>query len=249
MPPSSARRGGPGIRRPDVAANDPPTAPTDTRGGVPGTHQRTTVVIADDHPLYRDALAQAITGRPDLELLAAEADGRSALEQIRALTPDVAVLDMRMPGLRGLDVANALARDGSPTRVLMLSAAQESAVVYAAVAAGAAGYWSKDAERDAICDAIAAVARGEKVLDPSLQSGVFTEIHAREVNVDRPVLTAREREILGLIADGMTAPAIGEQLFLSTATIKTHLAHLYEKLGVSDRAAAVAEAMRRGLLE
>ena len=121
--------------------------------------------------------------------------------------------------------------------------------MYAAVAAGAAGYWSKDAERDAICDAIAAVARGESVLDPSLQSGVFTEIHTRAVDTDRPVLTAREHEILGLIAAGMSAPAIGEQIFLSPTTVKTHLAHLYEKLGVNDRAAAVAEAMRRGLLE
>jgi two-component system, NarL family, nitrate/nitrite response regulator NarL len=86
-------------------------------------------------------------------------------------------------------------------------------------------------------------------VDPSLQSGVFTEIHAREVAGDRPVLTSREREILGLIAAGMTAPAIAAQLFLSTATVKTHLAHLYDKLGVGDRAAAAAEAMRRGLLE
>ena len=181
---------------------------------------RATVLIADDHPLYREALEQAIARRSDLELVAAVPDGRAALEQIRELNPDVAVLDMRMPGLRGLDVVEALSRDGSPTRVLMLSAALESSVVYAAVAAGAAGYWSKDAGRDAICDAIAAVARGEKVLDPSLQSGVFTEIHTREVDTDRPVLTRREHEILGLIAAGMTAPAIGEQIFLSVATVQ-----------------------------
>jgi two-component system nitrate/nitrite response regulator NarL len=214
-----------------------------------GSRRGATVAIADDHPLYREALEQAISRRPDLELVAAVTDGRAALEQIRKLSPDVAVLDMRMPGLRGLDVIEALARDGSPTRVLVLSAAVESSVVYAAIAAGAAGYWSKDAERDAICDAIAAVARGDSVLDPSLQSAVFTEIHTREVDTDRPALTPREREILGLIAAGMTAPAIGEQIFLSPTTVKTHLAHLYEKLGVNDRAAAVAEAMRRGLLE
>ena len=216
---------------------------------MPASRKPATVVIADDHPLYREALAGAISRRPDLELVGEAVDGRTALELIRERIPDVAVLDMRMPDLRGLDVVAALTRDGSPTRVLMLSAARESSVVYAAVAAGAAGYWSKDGERDAICDAIAAVARGEKVLDPSLQAGVFTEIHSREINADRPVLTDREREILALIAAGMSAPAIGQQLFLSTATVKTHLAHLYEKLGVSDRAAAVAEAMRRGLLE
>jgi two-component system nitrate/nitrite response regulator NarL len=211
--------------------------------------KRATVLIADDHPLYREGLARAISGRPDLELVGEASDGRTALEQIQHLTPDVAVLDMRMPGLRGLEIVEALTRGGSATRVLVLSAAVESSLVYSAVAAGAAGYWSKDAERDAICDAIAAVARGERVLDPTLQSGVFSEIHAREVDTDRPVLTSREHEILSCIAQGKTAPAIGTELFLSTATVKTHLAHLYEKLGVSDRAAAVAEAMRRGLLE
>jgi two-component system nitrate/nitrite response regulator NarL len=211
--------------------------------------KRATVLIADDHPLYREGLARAVSSRPDLELVGEADDGRAALEQIQQLAPDVAVLDMRMPGLRGLEVVEALTRDGSPTRVLVLSAAVESSLVYAAVAAGAAGYWSKDAGRDAICDAIAAVARGERVLDPSLQSGVFSEIHAREVDTGRPVLTSREHEILLCIAQGKTAPAIGAELYLSTATIKTHLAHLYEKLGVSDRAAAVAEAMRRGLLE
>jgi two-component system, NarL family, nitrate/nitrite response regulator NarL len=212
-------------------------------------NERASVLIADDHPLYREGLARAISGRPDLELVSEVSDGRNALEQIQQLAPDVAVLDMRMPGLRGLEVVEALTRDGSPTRVLVLSAAIESSLVYAAVAAGAAGYWSKDAERDAICDAIAAVARGERVLDPTLQSGVFSEIHAREVDTGRPVLTSREHEILLCIAQGKTAPAIGAELFLSTATVKTHLAHLYEKLGVSDRAAAVAEAMRRGIVE
>jgi two-component system nitrate/nitrite response regulator NarL len=211
--------------------------------------RRATVLIADDHPLYREGLARAISMRPDLELIGEATDGRTALEQIQQLAPDVAVLDMRMPGLRGLDIVEALTRDGSPTRVLVLSAAVESGLVYATVAAGAAGYWSKDAERDAICDAIAAVARGDRVLDPALQSGVFSEIHAREVDTGRPVLTAREHEILLCIAQGKSAPAIGAELYLSTATVKTHLGHLYEKLGVSDRAAAVAEAMRRGLLE
>lgn len=210
---------------------------------------RVTVIIADDHPLYREGLARAVSLRPELELVGEAREGREALELIRRLTPDVAVLDLHMPGLEGIDVVEAAKRDQIATRVLMLSAVVDSALVYRAVAAGAAGYWSKDAERTVICDAIAAVARGESVLDPSLQAGVFGEIHSREVDDERPVLTEREREILGLIARGMTAPAIGKELFLSPATVKTHLGHLYEKLGVGDRAAAVAEAMRRGLLE
>ncbi len=214
-----------------------------------GRLERVTIVVADDHPLYRDGLARAITHRPEFELLGQAKDGREALDLIRAQTPDVAVVDMRMPGLDGLAVVAALVRDGVRTRVLMLSAAVESAVVFAAVSAGAAGFWSKDADRDVICDAIAKVARGESVLDPSLQDGVFAEVHARGVDDTRRVLSEREGEILRLIASGLSAPAIGDRLFLSTATVKTHLAHLYEKLGVSDRAAAVAEAMRRGLLE
>ena len=210
---------------------------------------RARVLIADDHPLFREGLARAVGLRPDLDLVGEACDGRDALDQIRALSPDVAVVDIRMPVLGGLEIVQALVRDASPTRVLVLSAASESALVYSAVAAGAAGYWSKESEREAICDAIAAVARGDRVLEPALQSGVFREIHAREVDADRPVLTEREHEILRLIADGLSAPAIGAELYLSTATVKTHLAHIYDKLGVSDRAAAVAEAMRRRLLE
>ena len=210
---------------------------------------RVTVVIADDHPLYREGLARAVSSRPDLELVGEAGEGREALELIRHLKPAVAVLDLHMPGLEGVEVVEAAKRDRLETRVLMLSAAVDSALVYRAVAAGAAGYWSKDADRTVICDAIAAVARGESVLDPSLQAGVFGEIHSREVDDERPVLTEREQEILGLVARGLTAPAIGKELFLSPATVKTHLGHLYDKLGVGDRAAAVAEAMRRGLLE
>ena len=210
---------------------------------------RVTVLIADDHPLYRDGLARAIAARPEFELVAEVADGRAALEAIREHPPAVAVLDLRMPDLDGIAVVEAIVRDHLPTRALMLSANVESALVYAAVAAGASGFWSKAADRGDICDAIAQVARGETVLDPSLQAGVFGEIHARGVDDTRPVLSDREGEVLRLIAEGLTAPDIASRLYLSTATVKTHLAHLYEKLGVSDRAAAVAEAMRRGLLE
>jgi two-component system, NarL family, nitrate/nitrite response regulator NarL len=156
------------------------------------------------------------------------------------------VLDMRMPGLRGIDVVEALARDGSATRVLVPSAAQASAVVYAALAAGTAGYWSKDAERGAI----AAVARGEKVLargdeaeDLALARGQDGAVAVHLPRMDLGEDARLQRRV------SMTAPAIAAQPFLSTATVNAHLAHLYDKLGVGDRSAAVAEAMRRGLLE
>jgi two-component system nitrate/nitrite response regulator NarL len=209
---------------------------------------RIRVYVADDHPLYRESVVGAIKGRPDFELIGEAGDGREALEEISRLKPDVAVLDVKMPSLDGVRVLNALRRDGSPTRVMFLSAYLDSAIVYRAVAAGASAYLSKDAGRQAICEAVAAVARGESVLAPEIHAGIAQEIRLREHD-DRPALTPREREILLLTAEGCTAPAIGRRLYLSPTTVKTHMQHLYEKLGVSDRAAAVAEAMRRGLLE
>jgi two-component system nitrate/nitrite response regulator NarL len=209
---------------------------------------RTRVLVADDHPLYRDGVVRAINDRPDLELVAECDDGHAALEQIKQLAPEVALLDVKMPGLDGLAVLNAVERDDLKTRVVFLSAYLDGAVVYSAVAGGAAAYLSKEADREQICEAITAVARGETILAPEAQAGIAREVRLRREE-HRPALTSREREILELTAQGRSAPQIGRELYLSTATVKTHLQHLYEKLGVSDRAAAVAEAMRRGLLE
>jgi two-component system, NarL family, nitrate/nitrite response regulator NarL len=210
---------------------------------------RVTVLVADDHPLFREGIARAVRERPDLELVAELSDGRAALECIRATSPSVAVVDLRLPELDGVAIANAVTRDGLPTRVLVLSAFTDPRLVYEAMAAGAAGYFSKDADRDAVLDAIAAVARGESRVEPGLQTALFDELRGRAHDDDRPRLTPREREILGLMADGLSAPAIGKRLYVATATVKSHQARIYEKLAVSDRAAAVAEAMRRGLLE
>jgi two-component system nitrate/nitrite response regulator NarL len=206
------------------------------------------VVVADDHPLFRDGLTRRIADRPELDLVGEASDGAEALAVIRLLRPDVAVLDIRMPRLDGIKIAAAVTRDGLETQVMILSAHLESALVFKALAAGARAFLSKDADRGEVCEAIIAVARGEVVLPPGVHSGLAGQIRANAPR-DTLSLTLREREVLTLIADGASAPQIGRQLHLSTGTIKTHLARLYEKLGVSDRAAAVAEAMRRGLLE
>ena len=218
-----------------------------TTGPVPVA--RVSVVVADDHPLFRDGIVRAVRERPDLELLGEADDGPSALERVRELAPAVAVLDMSLPGLDGLEVLNAIRRDKLPTRVLILSASTEGAVVHQAIAAGAAGYLSKSASREAVCDAVAALARGETVLDPAAQSGLLHQVRAYGVEDDRPVLTAREHEVLTLMASGLSAAEIGAQLFVAPSTVKTHMGHIYEKLEVSDRAACVAQAMRHGLLE
>lgn len=213
-----------------------------------GAGPRVRVFVADDHPMFRKAVSIAVKGRAGLEFVGEAADGREALAAIRSESPDVAVLDIKMPHLDGLGVLNAVVREGLPTRVLLLTAEGDAAALYAAIGAGAAGCLFKDTDADRLCDAIAAVGRGETVLAPGVQDAVAQEIRMRSVQ-ERPVLTPREGEILVLIADGLSAPSIAERLVLSPATVRTHLQHLYDKLGVSDRAAAVAEAMRRGMLE
>jgi two-component system, NarL family, nitrate/nitrite response regulator NarL len=210
---------------------------------------RVRVIVADDHPLYREGIVRAVKEREDLELVGEAGDGQEALDMIKELEPDVAVLDIRMPKLEGTQVLEALRRDGAPTAVLFLSAFMESELAYRTVADGARGYLSKESSRQEICDAIATIADGGVALAPEAQVGLAREIQFREAEESRPALTPREAEVLGYISQGLSAVEIGERIGLSPTTVKTHLHGLYEKLGVSDRAAAVAEAMRRRLIE
>jgi two-component system, NarL family, nitrate/nitrite response regulator NarL len=210
--------------------------------------KRVTVVVADDHPLYREGVVRALSACGQVEILAETGDGRSALDEIRELEPDVALLDYKLPELDGVAIANAIVRDKLHTRVLLVSAFTDSGVVYQALETGVAGFVSKEARREQIVDAVLACARGENVVPADIAAGLVSEIRLRRTD-DRPVLTPREQEILHLISDGKSLPEIASQLYLGLTTVKTHVQHLYEKLGVSDRAAAVASAMRRGLIE
>jgi len=198
--------------------------------------------------VFREGIARAIRQRADLELVGETCDGRAALESIRALRPDVALIDVAMPALDGVEVVRIIAREQLPTAVVLLSAHLAPDAIYRAMALGASGYLTKEADREAICDAVAAAARGETRLPPDVQNELVRELrrHAAERG---PRLSAREQEVLALIAEGLSAPEIAARLTVATATVKTHLQSLYEKLGVSDRAAAVATAMRQGLLE
>jgi two-component system, NarL family, nitrate/nitrite response regulator NarL len=206
------------------------------------------VYLADDHPVYLEGLKRAIKARPDLELVGDSENGRQALEDLKRDAPDVALLDMRMPELSGPQILDSVKRDGVATKIIFLSAFSEAELIYEAMAKGAMGYLSKLADPDTILDAVVAVHRGETVLSPDFQAGLVNELQRRETDTG-PILTTREKEILALTAEGYSAPEIARNLHLSTATIKTHLHNLYEKLGVSDRASAVAVAMRRGLLD
>jgi two-component system nitrate/nitrite response regulator NarL len=208
---------------------------------------RVSVYVGEDHPIYLDGLVRALGQRPEFEVVGSSQDGRTALDEIRELAPDVAILDENMPGMLGSDVLAAITGEALPTRVVMLSASLDGAVVFRAVANGVRAYLTKDADRAVICDTVAAVARGQTILAAEIQAGLADQVRMRERD-DRPALSPREHQILERTAGGASAPEIAGELQISTATVKTHLRHLYEKLGVSERAAAVAEAMRRGLL-
>lgn len=206
------------------------------------------MVVGDDHPLFRDGVVRALSSSGSIDVVAEAEDGVAALALIREHGPQVALLDYRMPGLDGAQVAAAVRRDELPTRVLLISAHDESAIVYSALQEGAAGFISKDSSRSELVDAVLSCAKGRDVVAPNLAAGLVGEIQRRNES-DAPTLSAREREVLSYIAGGQTIPAMAKKMFLAPSTVKTHVQRLYEKLGVGDRGSAVAEAMRRGLLE
>jgi two-component system nitrate/nitrite response regulator NarL len=212
------------------------------------TAEKVRVVVGDDHPLFRDGVVRALTSSGSIDVVAEAEDGVAALAAIREHDPKVALLDYRMPGLDGAQVAAAVRRDGLPTRVLLISAHDEAAIVYSALQHGAAGFVSKESSRAELIDAVLSCAKGRDVVAPNLAAGLVGEIQRRNSS-DAPTLSAREREVLVFIAAGQTIPAMAKEMFLAPSTVKTHVQRLYEKLGVGDRGAAVAEAMRRGLLE
>jgi two-component system nitrate/nitrite response regulator NarL len=211
--------------------------------------EKVRVVVGEDHPLFRDGLVRALTSSGSVDVVAEADDGVTALALIKTHLPHVALLDYRMPGMDGAKVAAAVRRDELPTRVLLLSAHDESAIVFHALAEGAAGFLPKESTKTEIVNGVLACAQGRDVVSPALAAGLAGEIRRRGNQAQTPVLTPRESEVLNLIAQGCSIPTIAAELYLAPSTVKTHVQRLYEKLGVGDRAAAVAAAMRRGLLE
>lgn len=206
------------------------------------------MVVGDDHPMFRDGVVRALQSSGCIDVVAEADDGTAALAAIREHRPEVALLDYRMPGMDGAQVAATVHRDELPTRVLLISAHDESAIVYSALQDGAAGFLSKESSRSELVSAVLDCAKGRDVVAPSLAAGLVGEIR-RRAEPEAPVLSPREREVLTLIAAGSSIPAMAKELFLAPSTVKTHVQRLYDKLGVNDRAAAVAEAMRRNLLD
>ncbi|MBV8987530.1 MAG: response regulator transcription factor [Solirubrobacterales bacterium] len=209
---------------------------------------KVTVVVVDDHPFFRDGVTRGLTRSGQIEVIGEAGNGREALDLITRERPAVALVDQQMPDMDGVALLHALVRDRVPTRVLLLSAHTDSAIVFRALEEGAAGYLSKESRREQIVDAVLSVARGQTVLPAELAGGLAGEIRLRAQS-QGPVLSERELQVLRGFARGLSIPQVASELYIGTSTVKTHTQRLYEKLGVSDRAAAVAEAMRRGMLE
>jgi DNA-binding NarL/FixJ family response regulator len=202
------------------------------------------LLIVDDHPVVRDGLRGMFTADPRFEVLAEAGDGAEAIAAAEKLRPDVILMDLRMPRTDGVTAIKELAKRGVPSRVLVLTTYDTDSDVLPAIEAGATGYLLKDAPRDELFRAVEAAARGQAVLSPA----VATRLMGQMRQPASEPLSQRELEVLGLIARGSTNREAAKQLFISEATVKTHLLHVYAKLGVNDRAAAVATAFSRGYL-
>jgi DNA-binding NarL/FixJ family response regulator len=202
------------------------------------------VLLADDQRVVREGLGTLLGLLDGIELVGTAADGEEALALAARHDPDVVLMDLRMPNLDGLGAIAELARRGLPARVLVLTTYDTDADVLPAIQAGATGYLLKDAPRTELLRAVRAAARGESVLSPSVASRLLGQVRAPAVEP----LTQRELEVLQLIARGATNREAARRLFISEASVKAHLLHVYAKLGVNDRAAAVAPAYERGLL-
>ena len=203
-----------------------------------------TLLIVDDHPVVRDGLRGIFSGDERFEVVGEAATGAEAIAVAEARQPDVVLMDLRMPEVDGVTAITELTRRRVPARVLVLTTYDTDSDVLPAIEAGATGYLLKDAPREELFRAVEAAARGQSVLSPAVATRLMGQMRAPASDV----LSQRELEVLELIARGSTNREAAERLFISEATVKTHLLHVYAKLGVKDRAAAVAVAFERGLL-
>ncbi|WP_327587533.1 response regulator transcription factor [Nonomuraea sp. NBC_00507] len=207
------------------------------------------VVLADDHPVYRDGLAVLLGSIPGIEVAGTAADGAEAVERAADLQPDVVVMDVRMPGLDGIEATRRIAADSPHIGVVVLTMSEEDATLFAAMRAGARGYLLKGAGQAEIVRAITAVAHGEAIFGPAVALRVAEFFQGAAVTDDPvfPQLTPREREILALVAAGRSNTQIASALFLSQKTVRNNVSNIFAKLHVADRAEAIVRARDAGL--
>lgn len=212
----------------------------------------TTVVIADDDHLMRAGLEELLTADPDITITGTASDGHQAVDLVERLHPDVVVMDVRMPGLDGIEATRRIAASASPTRILILTTFEQDDYVFDALRAGASAFLLKRARPEELIDAVHTVAAGDALLSPSVTRTVIDRL-ARQPEVDRTghraleALTPREREVLGLLASGMSNREIGEALTVEVSTVRTHIKRILMKLCLRDRVQAIIYCYETGI--
>jgi DNA-binding NarL/FixJ family response regulator len=202
------------------------------------------IVIADDHPIFRAGLLGLLSGQEDFQVVGEAANGREAVSVVRHVAPEVLLVDLQMPELDGVGAIRQLREVAPSTRILVLTTYDSDGDILRAVEAGATGYLLKDTPREELFRAIRATARGDSVLSPAVAS----KLVGRARGPLERALSGRELEVLTLVAKGISNKIIGKDLKISEATVKTHLIHIFAKLGVDDRTAAVTAAIEKGIL-
>ncbi len=202
------------------------------------------VLLVDDHPVVRAGIEGILNSQPDIEVVGEASDGMEALHLNRALQPDVILMDLQMPAMDGVTAIKAIREQANAPYILVLTTYDTDADIVQAIQAGATGYLLKDTPREDIFAAVRQVAKGESVLTPVVASRLMARMRAPA----EEQLSERELEVLALVAQGHSNQDIARQLHISKATVKTHLIHIYGKLGVNDRTAAVTTALEKGIL-
>lgn len=217
---------------------------------MPEPAERLRILVADDHVLFREGLTALVAGEPGLELVDEVATGEAAVEAALHLQPDVVLMDIRMPGISGVEAARLITTASPHVAVLMLTMFDDDHLVLASMRAGARGYLVKDAGREDVVRAIRAAGNGEAIFSPAIARRFieyFGDLHPAPVRTAFPELTDREREVLALVAEGSRNPAIAKRLGISPKTVRNHLSNVLSKLQVADRAEAIIKAREAGL--
>jgi two-component system NarL family response regulator len=212
------------------------------------------VLIVDDHALFRRGLELVLAAEPDLDVVGEAGDGVEAIERATELTPDVVLMDVRMPGVGGIEATRRIRNAHPSTKVVMLTVSEDEEDLFAAIRAGATGYLLKEVSIDEVADAVRAVARGQALVTPSMASKLLGEFNALSRRVDAqhgsaPRLTDREVEVLKLVAKGMTNKDIAAELVIAENTVKNHVRNILEKLGLKSRMEAAIHAVREKLVD